>query len=110
LEEVLGARPLEDKDVADLAFNVHWNDVVWLPHLLELTMHQGLIQIQDQSLLSFNPRLLGPKHPSPIECLSLLHLVHGLIVLVGHDVVGLEENLLLVVLAGRRLHLDVIDA
>lgn len=44
-------RSLQYEDIADAPFNVNWNNIVRLFDLLELAVHQGLIQVKDQSLL-----------------------------------------------------------
>ena len=77
LQEVLGSRPLHDIDVGNVAFDVDGDRVVRVPHLVELTVHECLVQVQHQGLSAarmFRLRAQQPVGtllvPSEIEVLS----------------------------------------
>ena len=46
-QKVIGARALENKNIAYTTLYVDWDDIVRLFHLLELRMNESLIEIKD---------------------------------------------------------------
>lgn len=72
LEEVLDAGPLLDEDIADRAFDVDRDDKVRILDLIELTVDQSFIQIQNQRLHTFAPFRRRSKHPVELSLAVVL--------------------------------------
>ena len=67
-QKIVDARSLLDEDVADVAVNVHWNNVVRVLYLVELAVHQCFIQIQHKSFHSSILFWRRPKHSVSFLC------------------------------------------
>ena len=62
-QKVVNSRPFRHEDVADRALDVHWDGVVRVLDLLELTMNQSLIQIKNKGFQSSRFFRWRPQHP-----------------------------------------------
>ena len=49
-QEIVDAWPLLNEDLADVAVDIDWNDEVRVLYLIELTVHQRLIEVEHERL------------------------------------------------------------
>ena len=59
LQEVLGTWPFHHVDVRNSAFNIHRNRVVRLAYEVELTVHQGFIEVENERFQAVEALRLG---------------------------------------------------
>jgi hypothetical protein len=76
LQEVLSSWAFLDINVADAAIYIYGDGVVGIGDLLELTMDEGLIEIQDESLPTFQVLGLWTKQASALLSVFITPLKH----------------------------------
>ena len=59
LDEILGSWPLHDKDFLGSPIDVHWDNVVWLGDLSELTVDECFIEVENERFPAFHMLRLG---------------------------------------------------
>ena len=76
MQEVLSSWAFLNINVADAAIYIYGDGVVGIGDLLELTVDQGLVEIQDEGLPTFQVLRLWPKQASALLSISVPSLEH----------------------------------